>query len=187
MIDRARNLLFLHIARTGGTSVETALVGRDWWQIDPATKHISASQARSIHGEIVWRKFKKFTIVRNPWDRIVSMWVTGWWYDESTHLRGAKPVSMKEFLRTLKPHPHERYGSLHYHEILDEEMDFILRFESLQTDFSAMLKSLNQPDLVLPRVESRVRDDYHAYFDQESADLVAAIYQTDIRRFNYAF
>src|ERR1700722_11866986 len=119
MIDRERGLLFLHIARTGGTSVETALVGKDWWLIDPMTKHLAASQARRIHGEKIWRTFKKFSIVRNPWDRLVSMWATGWWHDVRAPRRGTTADGVqefKQFLHALKPHPHERYASLHYQE-----------------------------------------------------------------------
>lgn len=186
MIDPVRKLLFIHIARTGGTSVETALAGRDWWQIDPQSKHISASQARILYGEDNWRSHTKFSIVRNPWDRLVSMWSTGWW-NEQTQQREIYPSTIKEFVLTLAPHPHERYASLHYHSILDQDLDFILRFEHLQCDFSSMLTSINAPDICLPHVESRVRDHYRTYFDEESASLVADLFQQDIQTYGYSF
>ncbi|MCA9055782.1 MAG: hypothetical protein KDA75_18225, partial [Planctomycetaceae bacterium] len=68
MIDHQRKLLFIHIARTGGTSIEAALVGCDWWDIDPETKHLSASQAKQIYGDEIWSTYTKFAVVRNPWD-----------------------------------------------------------------------------------------------------------------------
>lgn len=187
MIDPSRRLLFTHVARTGGTSVETALIGKDWWQVDPDSKHISASQARALYGEDVWCGFTKFSIVRNPWDRVVSMWATGWWWDERTHLQGRQPPSLSEFVATLAPHPHERYQSLHYDEILEDEQDFVLRFESLQRDFSAMLATLGLPDVALPHVEGREHAHYRSYYDAESVALVAQRFAADIRRYEYSF
>ena len=71
-------LIFVHITRTGGTSIEVALAGQDWWQISPQTKHLSARQIRIQVGEEKWSDYFKFSIVRNPWDRVVSMFATGW-------------------------------------------------------------------------------------------------------------
>jgi hypothetical protein len=184
MIDRCRKLLFVHIARTGGTSIETALVGRDWWHIEPATKHLSASQTRARYGERVWRAFTKFTVVRNPWDRVVSMWATGWWHrtepDEC-------PESFRDFILGLKPNRVERYASLHYHRIIDERLDFVLRFERLQDDFSAMLRAIGQPDVRLPHVEKRDRKHYRTYYDAETVALVGRLFEADIRRYDYTF
>jgi len=187
MIDHQRKLLFVHIARTGGTSIETALVGEDWWEIDPLTKHVSASMARVIHGEDIWAKYTTFSVVRNPWDRVVSMWTVGWWYEEGTHFNGIRPVCFRDFVLGLKPHPHELYGTLHQHEILDEELDLILRFETLQADFSAMLKRIGCDDIVLPFKEKSDRRPYESYYDDETACAVAEIYKTDISRYGYNF
>jgi Sulfotransferase family len=187
MIDPDRSLLFVHIARTGGTSIEAALVGTDWWKIDPSTKHISASQARRLYGEQVWRTFTKFSVVRSPWDRIASMWSAGWWYENGTPFGGKKPASLKDFILGLKPHPNEHYASLHYCEILDDEMDYILRFEHLRADFSSMFRVLGKPEIELPHLEASLRKHYRSYFDAETAALVANMFEDDIRRYQYAF
>ena len=76
MIDHRSKLIFIHIARTGGTSIEASLVGKDWWLVDPSSKHISAKQARDLYGKDIWEAYTKFSVVRNPWDRVVSMWAT---------------------------------------------------------------------------------------------------------------
>jgi hypothetical protein len=187
MIDHERKLLFIHITRTGGTSIETALVGQDWWKIDPATKHLSASQTRRHFGEEVWRDYTTFAVVRNPWDRFVSMWTIGYWYEEGTHLKGVKPEGFSEFMRTLKPHPGEIYDTLHQHRVLDEEIDFILRFETLQRDFSAMLWERDLADVTLPVALKSERNAYRDYYDEELAAQVGETYATDIERFGYSF
>jgi hypothetical protein len=187
MIDHKRKLLFIHIARTGGTSVETALVGADWWKIDPGSKHISASQARAYYGDEIWQSYTKFTIVRNPWDRLVSMWATEWWWGATTHLKGKKPASFQEFLMTLQPHPHEFYRSLHYREILDEPLDAVLRFENLGSEFEQLMRIAHGEPVQLPHVQSRARDEYSTYYDEATRELVAAQYAGDISTFGYQF
>lgn len=111
------------------------------------------------------------------------MWATGWWNDGNE----PDPSHLKEFITGLRPHPNEHYASLHYHQILDQDVDFILRFENLQSDFSSMLRILKLPDLRLPHVEGRRRNHYRAYFDVESASLVASMFETDVQRYDYTF
>jgi hypothetical protein len=187
MIDHARKLIFVHIARTGGTSIEEALMGRDWWKIDPDSKHLSASQTRQLYGDDVWQRYTKFSVVRNPWDRLVSMWATGWWWSEQTHLDGQKPTSLQQFIATLRPHPHERYEALHYHQILDEPLDAILRFETLVDDFATLLARCASAPIALPHAERRERAPYRDYYDAQSRDLVMDLFARDIADYKYSF
>lgn len=184
MIDHVNKLIFIHIARTGGTSIETALVDKDWWLIDRITKHLSASQARAHYGDVIWKKYTKFTVIRNPWDRLVSMWATGWWHESSNM---ANDVSFGSFIRKVKPHPHELYDSLFYHEIIDDELDYILRFENLSTDFNNMLNVLDMPSIKLPHKENREHEHYTTFYNDDLIDLVSDLYNKDIELFNYAF
>jgi FkbM family methyltransferase len=183
VIDHDRKLIFVHIARTGGTSIETALVGADWWERDPDSKHLSASQTRELYGEEAWRTYYKFSVVRNPWDRVVSMWAAGWWHSPTG---SADPQQFREFVASLRPHRNEKYNSLHYHEILDLPVDRVLRFERLQSDFSAMLADLGLPPVELPHVEKRDRGEFRWYYDAESVRLVGSMFERDIQTYGYA-
>ena len=184
MIDHHRKLIFIHIARTGGSSVEAALVGKDWWYVDSATKHISARQARQLYGEDVWNSYTKFSIVRNPWDRIISIWATTRWH-ETAGL--ALNCSLETFIRNLKPHPRERYNSLFYHEILDEEMDFVLRFENLEDDLNRMLTVSGHQPVQLPHVNKKQRGSYQQMHTEQSRALIREMFARDIEAFGYEF
>jgi hypothetical protein len=184
MIDHQRKLIFIHIARTGGTSIEAALVGCDWWDIDPASKHLSAAQTRQLYGEEFWNAYLKFTVVRNPWDRLVSMWATGWWHTTPPQ---ADAAEFRTFVRQLRPHPHERYGSLFYHEILDEPIDRVLRFERLAEEFRDLLRDVGSPDVPLPHRERRNRGNFRDYYDPETRDLVGRLFARDIEQYGYSF
>lgn len=187
MVDHHRLLLLVHIARTGGTSIEIGLVGQDWFRIDPSSKHLSASQSRKLHGEGIWRDYIKFSVVRNPWDRLVSMWTSRYWFGAATNFKGISPASFAEFVHSLEPHPNERYGSLYYHEILDEPLDYILRFENLQDEFTSMLQARGLGNIELPFVEKKDREPYRAFYDDETASFVEERFARDIRDYGYSF
>lgn len=184
MIDHQRRLIFIHIARTGGTSIEAACVGQDWWNIQSQTKHLSAHQSRLLYGEDVWRSYFKFTVVRNPWDRAISLWFRRAW---SASPRQRPIEDLEAFLLQLRPHKHEKYNSLHFHEIINDDVDCILRYESLQIDFSSMLESLGYQPVTLPHLESTSRGPYQMYYDPTTQDLVREIWALDIQRWNYTF
>lgn len=183
MIDHDRKLLYVHIARTGGTSIEYALCGNDWWNIQSETKHLSAKQARKYYGEKIWNSYTKFSVIRNPWDRVVSMWATGWWHQAEL----AKDASLEDFVRCLKPHSHETYDSLHYNEILNEDMNYILRFENLQEDFSSMLENIGVQEIILPHQEMRVHKHYRELYSKKAELLVREIFENDILNYGYRF
>ena len=73
MISHKYKAIFTHIARTGGSSIETAFVGDDYWNINPNEKHIPADVAYKLY-EPYWKSYYKFAIVRNPFDRFRSLW-----------------------------------------------------------------------------------------------------------------
>ncbi len=184
MIDHVRKLIFVHIARTGGSSIETAMVGKDWWLINRKTKHMSASMTRKIYGDTIWNTYKKFSIVRNPWDRMVSMWATKWWHRAS---KLDENCSFEEFIRDIRPHHNEMYNSLLYSEILDEDFDFILRFESLEKDFSFMLNSIGVENVPLPHMQKREHPRYTTMYNDKEKKLVSELYKNDIAKFGYSF
>ena len=71
MISHEFRCIFIHIPATAGTSIEEWIVGRDWWEISPRTKHLFASQARREYADY-WQDYFKFSIVRDPVTRMRS-------------------------------------------------------------------------------------------------------------------
>jgi hypothetical protein len=72
-------VLFIHNPRTSGTAIRRSLLfGEDpnakpQWPGDLG-KHAFANQLRNWTPENEWNKRFKFSIVRNPWDRLVSLY-----------------------------------------------------------------------------------------------------------------
>jgi hypothetical protein len=178
-------LIFVHIARTGGTSIETALTGHDWWLISPETKHLSARQIRQRAGEERWNKYFKFSVVRNPWDRVVSMFATGWWIGD--HRQCGAQAEFEYFITNLAPHPHETYASLQYSEIINEKLDMIVRYEALQNGFDQVCGAIGKPAMTLGRQEARPRLHYSVYYNDFTRRQVGDLFKRDIEHYGYAF
>jgi hypothetical protein len=178
-------LIFVHIARTGGTSIETALTGHDWWLISPETKHLSARQIRLRAGEERWARYFKFSVVRNPWDRVVSMFATGWWMGDQRQ-RDAQ-AEFEYFIANLAPHPHEIYSSLQYCEIINEKLDMIVRYEALQDGFDRVCEAIGKPAMPLGRQEARPRLHYSVYYNDSTRRQVGELFKRDIKHYGYAF
>jgi hypothetical protein len=178
-------LIFVHIARTGGTSIETAFTGHDWWHISPGTKHLSARQVRRRAGEERWAKYFKFSVVRNPWDRVVSMFATGWWMGHKRQCDAQ--AEFEYFIANLAPHPHEIYSSLQYSEIINEELDMIIRYEALQDGFNRVCAAIGGPKLILGRQEARPRLHYSVYYNDITRRQVGELFKKDIEDYGYAF
>jgi hypothetical protein len=146
MISHEYKCIFIHIPATAGTSIEEWIVGRDWWEVSPPTKHLFASQARREYSEY-WDEYFKFSIVRDPVKRMRSCLR----FPELSFLQmdEAGNLHLDEYLRVYSRNgtileydwrfherdevelPHHVTHSL-YGNILDEKLDYIGRFEDLE-------------------------------------------------------
>lgn len=72
MLLPEKRLIFIHIPKCAGTSIEVFFAGKDWAEIDAETKHITCQMAVEIYGRDVWDDCFKFSVVRNPWARLLS-------------------------------------------------------------------------------------------------------------------
>ena len=217
LISHPHNFLFVHIAKTGGTSVRAALRRYRWsGRYAPALfltsmisqmtrprhrlgvtfpRHAKAVAAQEMLPAEVFNGLFKFVFVRNPWDLQVSSF---------HHIRREKPEVLRgvdtfpDFLR-LKFDEERPYDfmldisrELQSDYIVDLHgntiVDFIGHYESLQDDFHTACDRIGIPRIDLPHRRRAVdRDDYRRYYDIASAELVARHYAPDIARLGYRF
>lgn len=186
MISHELKLIFIHIPRTGGTSVEKALVGKNWWNIDPKTKHLTCVEARQTYRDY-WDDYTKFSITRNPWDWLVSL------YHSHNQVRAKRgQITWPEYVRHPTMDRHEQHSAIQS-EIIGTDMDLVLRFETIQSDFDDLCKRVGRPKTDLPFLvtqSGRQGDEYRhysSYYDEELEEIVRTRQVMDINRFGYRF
>ena len=209
------NFLFVHIAKTGGTSVRAALAPLRWRdpfyipqfiasRLSHLTGHRIASKlprhariiaAKEMLPQELFDKLFKFAFVRNPWDLQVSSW---------HHLRRERPhlvehlPNFESFLRwKLDP---ERPYQYHIDTSIERQtdylkdlegtiiVDFIGKYENLQEDYEEACRRIGIKPPPLPhKRQAKDRKNYQKYYDEETAALIAEYFREDIETFGYNY
>ncbi|TNE69353.1 MAG: hypothetical protein EP336_02440 [Rhodobacteraceae bacterium] len=201
-IARNKNLIFVHIPKNAGESIEKALGmygGKPgetlWGAINKRTvlQHLTAPELKNrLADDALWTRCTKFAVVRNPWSKAVSEYN---WY-----LRYGPPCSFRDWAFTL-PERIAANKTLRTLEIghnipqhrfvCDEDgkllIDRLLRFETITEDFNAFMQDLNLPVTLEhdTATASRAKQSFQSYYDPETIDLIGDIYDVDITYFGY--
>lgn len=208
MISHDKKFIFIHIPKTGGSSIYKALGGDR--RNDPQhgyskklkfqLQHATASELRT-HEFISESKFKeyfKFCFVRNPWDLAVSEWK---WRIENLPFLSLDRYAQPTFKDFIKKAPNwkgltgrriRRHLLPQYYFVHDREdnliVDYVGRFETLGKDFKVICSKIGASDLELPSInQSRRVQSYKEYYDEETFEIVGKQYKVDIDFFNYKF
>lgn len=206
MISHKHKCIFIHVPRTAGTSIEKSIYGIDWLHGDLhcshglATKHLCASTAKEIYFDY-WEDYFKFSFVRNPWSRMKSL--SGFPdYSGVTLNKGLLDVSgYKTKFPKIEldsrsasaspkrpPNKDSFIKNAVYLNILDEPLDFIGKFESLEKDMEYISSQLATPiDLPLSKMGYRAPSPYQPFYDNKNKKLVENYYLQDLKKFGYSF
>ena len=133
----------------------------------------------SIQVNSSWESYFKFTIIRNPWNRVYSTW------NFAKNTTGVE-LPFKQFIQSGNL-PRQQCSLLHDHN-LNIRFDKILKFEEFPSNFAAMYASQWGTDLTeVPHINPTASKDYFHHYDDETAGLVADRYMDDIRLGSYTF
>ncbi|MEM9350851.1 MAG: sulfotransferase family 2 domain-containing protein [Pseudomonadota bacterium] len=208
-----RGYLFIHIPKTGGTSLALALDekakpgdimagdtpkaqrrrkrlkdlparGRLW-------KHSTLADLDGWLGPDELEALFVFTLVRNPWDRMVSYY--HWLREQSFAHKAVELAKAHDFSGFLN-HAHTRasiaaspFTSYVTDAAGQERCQLYLRLEHLDEDLPALEAQLGIKLQVPHANQSERPRDWRAFYDEDDSKLVEELCARDIERFGYGF
>lgn len=182
------NFIFIHINKTGGTSIGKA-IGL------PFNRHLNVKEVISLVGEKKFSEAFVFSVVRNPWSKVVSHYN----YRVKTNQANManNHISFKDWVAcTYGIHKDKFYYD--NPKMFDSQSNWlkdkdgmlrvtnILRIETLSKDFKVIADRLEIED-ELPHLNKTRVDSYRTYYDEETKIIVEKSFKEDIERFKYSF
>ena len=213
MISDKFNFIFFHVPKVAGSSITKALsqnltdsvlvnennsrfkkflskTGKLW------PNHATCREVKAYLGEQRYSNYFKFCFVRNPWDRLVSLY--HYTVQKEAKIYAEKGIKLSQFnQQIINAGSFENWiktgklGSTQTQFLTDTNgkllVDFIGRSENLQPDFSYICGHLRTSNIILPKVNVSNRKSYQQYYNDETKQIAAKWCAKDIELFGYSF
>ena len=162
------------------------------------------------YGKEKFKEYFKFTFVRNPWDRFISLWVK---FKEEVKLQEQFNKLFELHIDTDFKEPQEvlrylvlahrkdlllpRWFKPQYEYVHDTNLhvltNYIGQYEKFQFCFDFLCDRIDVPHKILPwgegehRRHNKEKKHYRDYYDPVMINAVAEIYHNDIKAWHYEF
>lgn len=210
LLSTERNFIFIHIPKTGGSSINHLLF--PYRNFDYYTdSHLTVENYRNWIDMDLFNGLYKFSFVRNPWDLQVSTWrysvknhgltisfkdYIKWKFIEDTNL-----MDYRKFANSSEhDQNNELIRSAFYvnrvpqiYFLISEKgyimMDYIGNLENIEEDMSNICSTLEIDYQHVPKinVSNYENKPYQEYYDEETKIIVDNWFKLDIEIFKYEF
>jgi len=177
--------LRIHIKKTGGRSL---------WHLfpEPDDSHAGFMEYRGKLGEGIADYFV-WTIVRNPWDRFVSLF-----FYELLETQNAHTEDFKTFVRDIYDSVMRRDYRFYYDSLqqLDHlvdhtgqlSVDYVAFLPDIAKDFEVVKTACGLPEnMTYPHMGSNEHLDYREYYDAETVRWVGEMQSGDVETFGFVY
>jgi hypothetical protein len=236
IISHKYKYIFIKSKKVAGTSVEAALAKHcggedivtpieyspelDEDEYSPLFKnyegyynHITPDEIIKKIGQKTWDEYYKFTIVRNPWDLVVSRY---WWekrnppkkkftikkimsnvFNRKAYSIAAQKLRHKkrnktfeQFVNSLTVKNTPTNGVYYFDKDNKPLCDYYMRYENLDEEYKKVCAHLGIPRETLPKLKTKTRknkEHYSTYYTEQTKQKVSEIFKKEIEFFNYEF
>ena len=205
IINHKYKFIFIHVPRTGGISTREALQGYEgsvvygkWLKTklkvgphEPLTDYIDKAGLKNTDAYFKWAR------VRNPWDRLVSIYSrrakTAKPHDAADHpAPQAVSNSFEDWvgLQMLDKPPYWRQQIFNQRRyIKDQGLDFVSRFENINEDFSFFCDKVGLPQIKLPHKNGWKHNNYKEYYNKKLIDKLLSFdsFREDLDYLSYDY
>jgi len=198
LISQRHKFIFVHVQKTGGSSVWRALAPF----CDPADfelmqrhrlhSHSPASQVIEALGRDIWDEYFTFAFERNPWDKCLSLY----YYQLQNWERYRKPFRPRQptFRQWFYPYGFlvkKMRPSIKMYSVDGRPcVRFLGRYERLAEDFAEVCRRIGIPAVQLPVAnKSKLREtgDYRPHFTEPMRRRVERVFRREIELLGYSF
>lgn len=214
LISSSHKFIFVHIYKTGGTSIRVALGGfadtpsrllkylLAMWprnlcsvpkHLDEASRffppHVTALELERSLPDAIFHDYYKFAFIRNPWDLQVSLYHY-MRQNPSKHPHNEEVSQLSGFDEYVEWRAEK--GLVSQYDFLtnpngDILVDFVGRYELLTNDFRKICSDIGI-NAALPHDNKSARKrDYRRYYSENSKSIVEQMHAADIQAFGYSF
>jgi len=196
LISHKLKCVFVHIAKTGGSSIEKVLKREDPDIIDMKHKirgrHMLLTDFKEVTGEDFEKSpysgYFKFCFVRNPWDRLLSGYLMCVQFPLTSHEKFIGSHTFDEYI-TKSLFKDTLIGIRQYDYVYEggkKVVDFIGRFENMDEDFRKVAEILKIPG-GLAHINATIHKHYSSYYNETTKGIVAKEFKGCIESFGYKF
>lgn len=201
MINHKRKILFIDICKTAGTSIISSLKkyypDDNWEGKHHSVPNYTIKLASTVTNEIL-NEYSSFTVIRNPYDRMVSLWVWG--------MGGPyRKDDFVGFMRNVRDGKYIEYNGHRYKTSLqwisDESgirVKNIIRYENLQEELNQYLSTQELGPIELEKENTKekwhkhghkfkLHENYREHYCDESQRIVSNLYKDEIEHFGFTF
>jgi hypothetical protein len=175
------DLTFIHVPKTGGQSISKWL--NDYVPINE-THHTWFDDPTYHHSTPMIKDITRYTcaVVRNPWDRTVSLW--SFWNKMYPY------ISFESFIKNMKT---EKFAPCLWYTLgtpqkhwIPNGVTHLIYFEDIENEFKKIQTHYNcfEP---LEKINSTEHTYYKKYYTPELVKTVYDIFKQDIDEYGYKF
>jgi len=186
VVSKEKKTLYLHIAKTGGSTITKVLRNHKLDDNFLTNKKLSYKNKRLYFEDIVdhWDSYYKFTFVRNKYDQLVSHW----------HYDGHPGGTFENFIKNIVSVDKELYGfwiNQYDLTVIDNKsiFNFVGRHDNFDKDFQKVLNNIG-----IKTYNKRTRENvgkynkkihFSKYYNEETKEIVYNKFKQEIDYFGF--
>lgn len=181
-------LIYIHNPKTGGLSICNS------YHFPTLSMHATPHDWRIHLGDDKYASAYKIITVRNPYDRLLSAWAyhatmtpeSKYWPSN----RSCRPWvykygnSFERFVLSFQGHETQRHFRPQVHW-MDDNIDRVLRFETLADDWAKLCHEFSLPCSELPHENASIHQPWRELYTPAMIRRVNDVYSADFERLDY--
>ena len=185
VVSHKYKFIFVHIPKTGGTSISGP---KSIWKRAALFRYLGKEDVRpgghrsirrlGISHPVERRDYFKFAFMREPFERVASLYYSIARHDENKDLR------FDEFVKTLPLlNKFMAFARSQTWWIKNEDgsigVDWLGDFANISEDFEGLCPKIGLPPIRLPKLNSSGRIEYQELYNDESRKVVRELFVED--------